>query len=209
MTRPVIAHIAEEAHMLSFQEKTGRDMFFDLQPSQCYVWRTLYKKSFLKEMNLSFIPGIRHQDIPFTTECYIKACKCIKAYQLLYVYRKRYVYPTFAANKKMYYEIATAISKTWELLSRNQLSGKMRAKLEDNVYTNLINFSRRVSHLSNDFKVREGVYDHLRKSINDLHFKNKISHRLFSYLFCHYPFLFNFSRYLYVKIVEDKLIRCF
>ena len=78
----------------------------------------------------------------------------------------------FAANKKMYYEIATAISKTWELLSRNQLSGKMRAKLEDNVYTNLINFSRRVSHLSNDFKVREGVYDHLRKSINDLHFKN-------------------------------------
>jgi len=209
ITRPVIAHISEEEHMFAFQEKNGQDMFYDLHPSQCYVWRTLYKKSFLKEKKLSFIPGIRYQDIPFTTECYIKACKCLKASQLLYVYRKRYVYPSFAANVKKYYEITIAISKTWELMSKCQLSGKMRAKLEDNVYANLVNFTRRISHLSNNFKVREGIFDHLRKNIKDLHFKNTIKHRLFSYVFCYCPFLFNIYRFLYVKIIEDKVIRYF
>ena len=52
----------------------GIDLFVNhLNPRECYVWRTLYRKSFLDEHNLRFIPGIYFEDVPFTTECYLKA----------------------------------------------------------------------------------------------------------------------------------------
>lgn len=210
MTKSAIAQVAEKESALCFQEKLGRDMFlYDLHPSHCYVWRTLYKKSFLIENNISFIPGIHFQDIPFTTECYIKAGLCIKSSQLLYVYRKRYIPPTTSFIVAKYHENTISISKTWGLVSRYHLTGKIRAKLENNVFTNFMNFSRRVSHLSNDFKVREKIYQHLRCNILNMHFKNSLKHRLISYVFCNYPYVFNYSRYYFVKIIEDRLIRLY
>ena len=210
MTRSTVAQIAGEKSTPCYQEKRGQDMFlYDLNPSHCYVWRTLYRRLFLIENNLSFIPGIHFQDIPFTTECYIKAEKCIKASQLLYVYRKRYFLPTYASAINKFYENTIAISKTWELVSKYQLSGKLRAKLEDNVFSNFINFTRRVSNFSKDYMVREDIYEHLRHNIVDMHFKNTLKHRIISNVFCHYPFLFNYSRYLYIKIIENRLLRYF
>ena len=210
MTRSTVAQIAGEKSTPCYQEKRGQDMFlYDLNPSHCYVWRTLYRRLFLIENNLSFIPGIHFQDIPFTTECYIKAEKCIKASQLLYVYRKRYFLPTYASAIIKFYENTIAISKTWELVSKYQLSGRMRAKLEDNVFNNFMNFTRRVSNFSKDYMVREDIYEHLRHNIVDMHFKNTLKHRIISNVFCHYPFLFNYSRYLYIKIIENRLLRYF
>ena len=57
---------------LKVKEKTGEQMFLeDLNPRQCYVWRTLYRRAFIQENNLTFIPGVCYQDVPFTHECYL------------------------------------------------------------------------------------------------------------------------------------------
>ena len=62
----------------------GREAFVHyLNPSQCYVWRTLYRKSFLENNNLIFIPGIYFEDIPFTIECYLKIEKALEILLLL------------------------------------------------------------------------------------------------------------------------------
>ena len=54
-----------------FDEKSGKELFLeDLNPYECYVWRTIYRRDFLLDNNLKFYPGIRYQDIPFTHECY-------------------------------------------------------------------------------------------------------------------------------------------
>ena len=174
-------------------------------PSQCFVWRTLYKKKFLIQNHLSFVPGIHFQDIPFTSECYIVAKRCIKASQILYIYRKRNVPVThdFKFNKSC--ENTIAIAKTWELISRYQLTGIIKEKLQENVFTNFTNFSIRVSLLSKDFKEREMVFNRLRENAPDLYFTNNMRQKFISYLFWHYPMFYNYVNYYYTKIYADKI----
>ena len=75
--------------VFNYKEKTGEELFLqDLNPYQCFVWRTLYRRDFLINNNLTFVPGIYIQDMPFTHECYLKAKKCIRASWLLNIYRK-------------------------------------------------------------------------------------------------------------------------
>lgn len=206
ITESKVAFLTGIHHPLSFQKTTGEELFLmDLHPSECFVWRKLYKREFLIKNHLSFVPGIHFQDIPFTTECYIVAGDCFKALQLFYIYRKRNVPVTheFRFNKSC--ENTIAIAKTWELISRYQLTGIIKEKLQDNVYTNFINFSIRVSLLSKDYKEREIVFNRLRENVPDLYFANDMKQKLISYLFWNYPMLYNYMNYYYTRIYIDKI----
>ena len=60
------------------QIKSGKELFLqDLNPYYCYVWRTMYRREFLNNNNLLFIPHICYEDIPFTQLCYINANLCL------------------------------------------------------------------------------------------------------------------------------------
>ena len=207
ITETMLSHLNSRAMDVLYQEKTGHELFLeDLHPSQCYVWRKLYKRSFLKEKHLTFVPGILFQDIPFTNECYLIAGKCIKATQPLYIYRKRNLAVTYAYSVKKGLDNTIAIAKTWELLSRYPLSGKIKEKLQNNVFNNFINFSRRVSRLSKDYKERESIYEHLRQNAPNMHFKNNMKQALISFLFWHSATLYNYASYYYVRIVQNTII---
>ena len=83
------------------KEKTGYELFMeDLNPRQCYVWRTLYRRAFITENHLTFVPGIRYQDVPFTNECYLKAEKCLRVSWLLNIYRRGHDSATASFDKK-------------------------------------------------------------------------------------------------------------
>ena len=206
ITESKVALLTAHHHPLSFHETTGEKMFLiDLHPSECFVWRKLYKKEFLIKNHLSFVPGIHFQDIPFTTECYIVAKKCFRASQLFYIYRKRNVPVSheFRFNKSC--ENTIAIAKTWELISRYQLTGVIKEKLQDNVFVNFTNFTQRVSLLSYDFNERESIYNRLREIAPDLYFSNCVRQKLISYLFWHYPMLYNYVNFLHARVYEDKI----
>ena len=206
ITESKVALLTGHHHPLSFQKTTGEEMFLmDLHPSECFVWRKLYKKKFLLQNHLSFVPGIHFQDIPFTTECYIVAGKCYKASQLFYIYRKRNVPVTHEFRFKKSCENTIAIAKTWELISRYQLTGAIKEKLEDNVVTNFSNFSIRVSLLSKDYKEREIVFNRLRENAPDLFFTNNVRHKFISFIFWHLPMLYNYVYFLYARVYEDKI----
>ena len=207
ITESKIALLTSTHQDLSFQEKTGKELYLkDLHPSQCFVWRTLYKKEFLIQNHLSFVPNIHFQDIPFTTECYIVANKCIKSSLLFYIYRKRHVPVTYEYSINKDIENTIAIAKTWELKSRYGLTGEIRVKLQDNVFTNFTNFSRRVFNHSKDFKERELVFNRLKENAPDLYFNNSKKQRFISYLFWHYPIFYNYIFYYYARIIDNKIL---
>ena len=206
ITESKVAHLTALHQPLSFQKTTGKEMFLiDLHPSECFVWRKLYKKKFLIQNHLSFVPGIHFQDIPFTNECYIVAGKCFKASQLFYIYRKRKGHAThdFRFNKSC--ENTIAIAKTWELISRYQLTGVIKEKLQENVFTNFTNFSIRTSLLSMDFNEREFVFKRLRENAPDLFFTNNVKQKIISFLFWHFPMFFNYMYFFYSRIYLDKI----
>lgn len=202
-----VSTVAGDNTTLSYQEMTGIELYInDLHPSKCYVWRKLYKKQFLIDNNLTFIPGIHFQDIPFTSECYILANKCVKSSQLLYIYRKRNILTTYDFCVKKCHENAIAIAYTWKLISRYHLTGKIKAKLKENVYVNFKNFSRRVSHLLKNFEEREYVFDHLRRIVPDFWPGNRMIQKMVIYIFHHHPLIYNYMRFLYARIFEDVIL---
>ena len=121
---------------VSFQEKTGEQLILEyLRPYQCNVWRTLYRRAFLSENKLSFIPGIYYEDLPFTYECYLKAQRCLRTSYYFHIYRNhRFGSITSSYSFQKASSYCTSIAKAWHLSQTKGLSPQTRYKLEEDVY---------------------------------------------------------------------------
>lgn len=190
----------------SVQEKTGQQLFMeDLDPHQCYVWRTLYRKQFLLEHHISFIRGINYQDVPYTHKCYLNAKRCLKASWLLYVYRLNRpgaATTNFTVKKSRSYSIAMA--STWNLRTIMGLSPAVLYKLEEDVFAS---FSMMVYHTiysihnKND---RKEVMDILKFEAPHLKFTHGIKQRVATFMLRRMPYTFIELYYLYGQIVFRK-----
>ena len=189
---------------LKVKEKTGDQMFLeDLNPRQCFVWRTLYRRAFIQENNLTFIPGIRYEDVPFTHECYLKAGKCLRVSRLLYVYRKGHVSITFSFDKKKSHDLVVVIAETWKLRLIEGLSPAVRKKLEDdvfNIFSLLIYF---MLYGIKDAKERQEIFQALRDTVPDLNFSNGKKQKITWFLFKLSPRLY-FAIRLFMKSWTPK-----
>lgn len=175
-----------------FKRKTGIQLFLeDLNPNQCYVWRTLYKRSFILENNLKFVPGIRYQDVPFTHEAYIKANNCIKTSWLLNIYRKnRPGASTHSFSFKKAKDFCVAIRETWKLRKIKGLPPMVVQKLKDDVYTS---FSTLLYHTLHTIKNPIDQYEILKtlnQEVPDLFFTNGRKQKIETLLYKHMPSLY-------------------
>ena len=187
--------------VFNYREKTGEELLLqDLNPYQCYVWRTLFRREFLIKNNLTFVPGIYIQDVPFTHECYLKANKCIKTSWLLNIYRKGLESATFSFNKKKAKDYCTAIAKTWELTHLDGLSPKVQNKLQEDIYTSFSAVLWIITHKINKSSDRIEIFDFLKQQAPDLCFRNGTKQKIDSFMYRHLPHLFIHIRYLYDTI---------
>lgn len=191
----------------SAQEKTGQQLFLeDLNPRQCYVWRTLYRRKYLHDIRVSFIRGINYQDVPFTHRCYLNAQRCLKASWLLYVYRKNRpgaATTRFTVKKSRSYCIAMAA--TWNLRQIMGLSPATLFKLEEDVYTS---FSMMVYHTIyklNNREDRHKVMDILKFEAPHLRFTHNTRQKLVTFMLRYMPYLFIDIYYYYGQIVFRKV----
>lgn len=200
-----IKHIDNVAQKhLKVKEKTGVQLFFeDLNPRQCFVWRTLYRRAFLQENNLTFIPGIRYEDAPFTHECYLKAGKCLRVSRLLYVYRKGHVSITFSFDKKKAHDLVVVIAETWKLRLMEGLSPAVRKKLEDNVFAIFSLLIYFMLYGMKDAKERQEIFQALRDTVPDLNFSNGRKQEVTWFLFKLSPKLY-FALRLFIKSWTPK-----
>lgn len=191
---------------LRYMEKTGEELFLeDLDPSHCQVWRTLYRREFLIDNQLKFVPGIIFQDIPFTHECFIKAKKCIKASWFLNIYRKgRYgaATATFSHQKSKDYIIA--IAKTWKLKQLDGISYKAKYKLEEDLYYFFYILVYKIIYSIKNTSERNGTMDFLLSAIPNLYFNHGTKQRITSFLVRHCPHLYINIYYFFAKIAYKK-----
>lgn len=191
----------------TIKEKNGRQLFLeDLNPRECFVWRTLYRKNFLIKENLKFYPNIRYQDIPFTHECYIKAGKCLRIFKLLNIYRKWPGASTLTFNNTKARDFSIAIAKTWELTYLSGLSPSIVHKLQEDVWTSFIEMLRLLCHHVKNSRDRYDIIYFLQKQVPELTFQNGKKQRLISYLYKNMPHIFITYFYLYITIIEDHLL---
>lgn len=182
----------------TFREKTGEELFLeDLNPYQCYVWRTLFRREFIISNNLTFVPGIYIQDVPFTHECYLKAKRCLRTSWLLNIYRRGHESATFSFNPKKAKHFCIAIAKTWELTRLEGLTPKESYKLEEDIYTSFSAMVWILTHKIKKASERTEIIDFLKQQVPDLWFTHGRKQRLESWMYRHLPHLFIRLRYYY------------
>lgn len=188
-------------------EKTGEQLFLeDLSPYQSYVWRSLFRRQFLIDNNLSFEPGIFYQDVPWIRECYLKAKKCIRTNWLLNIYRRREGSATFSFRLEKSRDFCITIGKTWELSHMEGLKPHLLKKLQDDVFTSTSVMLWCTSHVSKNAKERKNVIDFLKEKAPDLNLTNGTKQRITTFMIRWMPYTFVHCRYVYDIFIEDKIL---
>lgn len=189
------------------QEKTGQQLFLeDLNPWQCYVWRTLYRRQFILKNHISFIRGINYQDVPFTHRCYLKAQKCLIVSRVIYIYRLNRpgaATTKFNVEKSRSYSIAMA--STWNLRTILGLSSATLYKLEEDVFAS---FKAMVYHTIYKIHSREDrkeIVNILKSEAPQLYFTHGFVQRATSFMLRHFPNLYFELYYLYGQIAFRKV----
>ena len=164
--------------------KTGSELFMeDLNPSENYVWRTLYRREFLEQNNLRFIQGICYEDMPFTPECYLRAKQCVRTYSDLYLYRMGHSSITSTMSPKKAMDLNHVIARIWELKDTLLLTSEERLRLKDNLFATFSFELWCISHNKNVLDHRHEIVNDLRKRVPDLWFSNGIKQSVVSFLF--------------------------
>lgn len=189
------------------QEKTGEQLYLeDLDQSQCYVWRTLYKREFILDHHITFVPGINYQDIPFTQECYLKAQKCIKANRLLYIYRTNRpgaATTYFHVQKARSFIIALANTRKLTQLS---LSTQVRYKLEENIYSAFRTIIYHTTYRIHKSSERRHIITMLNDEVPHLCFTHGIKQKVTTFMLQHFPNIYIELYYYYVQVVHRKVL---
>ena len=175
---------------ISTKEMTGVELLKEIKA--CYVWNKLYRRDFILQNHISFIPGIHFQDIPFTHECYIKAQRCIKANSLLNIYRRGHSSasdPNSFDTQKAH-DLSTAIAATWELSKNKQITPDIKEAIKKNLLATYHNFLFRILKYTDDPSVRIELLRDLSKKVPDLHFTGNIYQRIGNLLYRMAPRLY-------------------
>ena len=117
-------------------DKSGLDYYVeDYDPEiGSFIWRILYKRSFLNENHIRLVPGVYYEDIPFLQECYLKAKRVIGVHLLYYIYRIRPRSCTYSFTMKNAMDYNTSIANSWNLLKLENLPKKVRRKIHKNLF---------------------------------------------------------------------------
>lgn len=171
---------------IAMKEKTGKELYLeDLQPNQSYIWRVLFRKSFLDENTLRFHPNIFFEDIPFIHEAYLRANKCIKASCPLYIYRRGHSSTSDAAsfNIRKAKDFCIAIAKTWELNKTLKLAPKLQEKFINCVYASYYNLLYRILFKLDKMSDKVEVLEFFHQLAPDLKFTHSLKQKIGNMLY--------------------------
>ena len=173
-------------HDLKVTETTGQEI---LSEDLCrFYWRTLYKREFLTDNELSFIPGIRSQDVPFTNECLLKAKKCLRTPWLLNIYRRGHVSASSFFSVRLGKDRCIVTAKVWALSKMPELSPETRRKQNDisfKIFCYLFQATT-YGHLNNLMEMFE-IIDYLKQVAPKLKFQHGLKQRILSFMYRYMP----------------------
>ena len=193
---------------LQFEKVVGEQIFLEvLNPNNCYVWRSLYRREFLMKKGLSFYPGIRYQDVPFTHECYLKANNCIRTNLCLNIYRRWPGSSTNAYKLENSKHFITAIALTWQLRQIEGLSSDLLYKIEENVYRSFRSMIYDTLYGIKEKNDRYVLMNYINFQVPDLNFTHSIQQRLITMMIKKTPHFFITLFYHYVHAYKKKTLK--
>lgn len=169
---------------INVEKKTGQSLLMDyLHPRQCYVVRSIYKKEFLENNHIRFIPGIYFEDIPFTHRCYLMARYCVKTDIPIYIYRIGHA--SITGNKlstKKALDFCTVISILWDY-SKEKWPPEIKLRLKDNSFDifSLLFYSM-IEEIKDTSEIKY-IINYMKEIVPDLSYSNGKKQKLVTFLY--------------------------
>ncbi len=162
------------------EERSGQQLLMDvLKSRECYVWRTLYRRSFLEEHHIHFIPGICFEDTPFTHECHLKAGRCLVTRRPMVIYRTGHDSITSRPlDVERAKDFCTVIASTWRLQQEAGLSETVRQRVNDNAFDLLSMVVYAITREIERLPDRVEVVRYLWETAPELRFRHGLKQRL-------------------------------
>ena len=177
------------------EELTGEAL---LRPELCiYCWRSMYRRAFLTEHNLHFVPHLYgSEDVPFADECFLKAGKCLHAHWNMFIYRQRPGSITSRYNMRRAHDMCTTLYMLWERTKLTTLTPTMRQRQLDIVYSFFREYIYAISygHLKATTEMVAAI-DTLRQRMPDLRLGGGLKRRIIIYMYARSPHLFVYACY--------------
>ena len=173
-------------------DKSGLDYYVeDYDPGVgSFIWRILYKRTFLNENHIRLFPGVYYEDIPFLQECYLKAKRVIGIHLLYYIYRIRQRSCTYTFAMKNALDYNTAIANSWRLTEMDNLPERVVAQQKKNIY---LFFNYAVDCIIGVFRdpsERIKIVEDMIKKVPDLRFTGGVGPKVVSVLFRAMPYTY-------------------
>lgn len=186
-------------------EKTGTELFLQhLNPYYCHVWRTLYRREFLNQNNLRFIPHLYYEDIPFTHQCYLKASLSLRVNWVFLIYRKGQTSITSSFNLQKGKDYCAVIANIWEISQEEYRNEQLKQKLRNHVFIYFSFFFYILTSCKNISKSEKlSLLYYLKSLIPDLAFNNGIKQRIVNYLYQRMPSTYMTLRILYARYLQN------
>lgn len=174
------------------EDKMGFDYYVeDYDPSMgSFIWRILYKRTFLNENHIRLCPGVYYEDIPFLQECFLKAQRVIGIHLLYYIYRIRQRSCTYSFTMKNALDYNTSIANSWRLTKMSNLPERVRFKQKKNIYLFFNYAIDCVIGVFRDSSERKKIVYDLREKVPDLSFADGIGPMAVSVLFKTMPYTY-------------------
>ena len=166
-------------------DKTGLDYYVEeYDPGVgSFIWRILYKRTFLNENHIRLEPGVYYEDIPFLQECYLKAQRVIGVHLLYYIYRIRQRSCTYSFTMKNAMDYNTAIANSWRLTEMGNLPERVVTRQKKNIYLFFNYAVDCIIGVFGDPSERKKIVDDMIRKVPDLRFTGGVEPKVVSALF--------------------------
>ena len=181
---------------------TAKDYFLDLFDGRSFVWRNLYKRQFLEDKSIKFIPNICFEDILFNTECILNAQKCLKISIPLYIYRHRHDSFVHKIDQRKMLDLNYVIAYLWKIENNHKLPKDVKRRLTDFIFDTFSFYLWYMISYIHLFKVRKNIIGDLKSKVPNLFFSRNVKQFVIS---CMFRFIPNY--YILIRRECDMVIK--
>ena len=178
-------------------EIDGGDLLLE---SYCrWYWRSIYRRDFLLENHILFVPGIYAQDVPFTNECFLKVKKCLRTTWLLNIYRRGHESASSRYSLKRANNTSIAIRKSWELSKSLPLSTETAYQQDELLFNIFYSHICAIAfgHLDSFSEVTQAI-NYMKEQIPNLTSNHNRRQRMWAFIYNQLP-TWGFSFIIYTK----------
>ena len=187
-------------------KKTGEQVFVeDINPHRPYIWRMFFRKDFITQHHLTFVPDIYVQDKPFFYESILKSKKCLITSLPIYIYRKHPGGVSFCMKEKFAMDYCITIGLMWKLSNSIELCHEIKERMLDYIYVTVSSLVIRLVYEFKDKKKSIEIIDYLNTITPGLRFRHGLKQRLISFLLRNMPHTYIKLRFMYAQYMKRKV----